>query len=244
MPPKKRVLSPLVAAPVAVSPKRSRRSVWPWLLALAVVAGGVWYCGNNYSVRRVATHEKQATATASTVKAPRKLQDVAAVAVDVTATRRSDALAELVTFGVVKDADGLNALNADGFTPLQVAVMRDDVKTAGLLVDAGADVDFINPHGTTALIMALPTREFGKGSREMVRFLLAAGADVNFHRFGILTPLACAAMWSDAATVRLLLDSGADAGFIDERGHDALYYARKENNAETVRVLESVPRGK
>ena len=48
----------------------------------------------------------------------------------------------------------MNAAQADGATPLHWAAYLDDLQTARLLVDAGADVGAANTHGVVPLTLA------------------------------------------------------------------------------------------
>ena len=61
-----------------------------------------------------------------------------------------------------------------GYTPLLFAARYGDVDSAGLLLDAGADVNDTAPTGTSALVVAAHG-----GHTALARFLLDKGADAN-----------------------------------------------------------------
>src|SRR6058998_2839023 len=96
----------------------------------------------------------------------------------------------------------VNARNAFGSTALMWSVT--DAKKVRLLLDSGTDVANINGaarSGRTALIVA----SFANPSAEVVRMLLAKGANVAVMDQRKMTPLNAATFGNDTATIRLLL---------------------------------------
>jgi ankyrin repeat protein len=96
-------------------------------------------------------------------------------------------------------------------------------------IDANkADVD-----GDTPLIAASY-----RGRIEIVKFLLAKGADVNKSggKAGD-TPLIIASWKGHTEIVKLLLANGADASKMDKDGETALYSASEEDHAGIVEIL-------
>jgi ankyrin repeat protein len=81
----------------------------------------------------------------------------------------------------------------------QLAVIR-------LLLNAGAKVDMRDSGGMTALGRATS----GFNSKGVVPVLVEAGANVNAHSVDNITPLHGAAYHGDLATVRYLVEHGAD----------------------------------
>ena len=77
----------------------------------------------------------------------------------------------------------MNQAQADGMTALHWAAHRDDLETAKLLVNAGADVKAANRYGVTPLSLACTN-----GNEAMVKLLLDAGADPNTRLRGDETP--------------------------------------------------------
>ena len=68
----------------------------------------------------------------------------------------------------------MDAKNAKGFTPLQMAWNKGDMEMVKVLVNAGADVNVRDGHGLTLLMRA--AREKRDAGLEVVKALLAADA--------------------------------------------------------------------
>lgn len=99
------------------------------------------------------------------------------------------------------------------------------------LLERGAVADAVDPARTTALLVA--SRE---GHREVVRMLLAVGADVN-GRGGAMTPLAAAVLRGHGQVAALLLRHGADVDAGGVGGLPALMNAVKINRLDLAALL-------
>lgn len=88
-----------------------------------------------------------------------------------------------------------------------------------------------------------PHADFARpGQAEMIRRLLAAGADPNFPReFNSELPIIKAARTGDIGSVRLLLEAGADVHARDREGKCALDYAAADGQIFMVRYLLTLP---
>jgi hypothetical protein len=101
------------------------------------------------------------------------------------------------------------------------------------LMAEGADIDFKDQDGDTALILAA-----ANGHADCVRLLLDSGADKEAKgENGEWTALICAASWDHADCVRLLLDAGADKEATDNIGQTALMWAARNGREECVGLL-------
>ena len=90
-----------------------------------------------------------------------------------------------------------------------------------------------NRYGVTAAALAAEN-----GNAEIMQLILAAGVDANQSMPEGETLLMTAARTGDAATIRTLLEQGADPNHREEsRGQTALMWAASENNADAIRVL-------
>lgn len=76
-----------------------------------------------------------------------------------------------------------------------------------------------------------------RGNTEVVRILLAHGADVNARGPEGDTALKQAAFWGRTECARLLIAHGADVNDVDPAGTAALIMAVSNGHSETVRLL-------
>ena len=141
-------------------------------------------------------------------------------------------LASLLSVAALMGADS-DARLADGSTALHGAVYQDDLKAAGALVRAGADVKAANRYGVTPLSLACTN-----GDGAMVELLLKAGADANTALPGGETALMTAARTGRVSAVKALLSHGAVVDAKESRrGQTALMWAAAEGNVEAVEAL-------
>ena len=121
---------------------------------------------------------------------------------------------------------GPNKLN-----PLIIACMNGNVSTVKLLLDRGADINYVCD-GRTPLLTACQ-----HGDIRVTRYLLKRGADANASSPYGLTPLMLAARDScNCSMINLLLEYGADIN-AERRGHCALSIAAEKYRRENVILL-------
>jgi len=112
------------------------------------------------------------------------------------------------------------------------AAKQGDVATIASLLKKHADVNAVEPDGTTALEWAAHSNHAAAAA-----LLIKAGAkSTAANSFGI-TPLSEAAANGNAEIIELLLNAGADANAISAEGEPTLMTAARTGNAEAVRVL-------
>jgi N-acyl-D-amino-acid deacylase len=144
----------------------------------------------------------------------------------------ADAMRLLIEHG----AD-VNAQNAFGSTALMWSGA--DAAKVRLLLDHGADVNKTAKSGRTALMIAA----LSPSSAEAVRLLLAKGANVSAADQAGLTALMAAAIGNDTASVRMLIEAGADVNHTGStgpngpRGFTPLMLAASKANLEAVKLL-------
>jgi uncharacterized protein len=115
---------------------------------------------------------------------------------------------------------------------LLTAALIGDSEAAATLLDRGADVNFADRTGRTALIEA----SFG-GHASMIRLLLERGAEVNAQDVDGWSALMEAASKGRTELVRILLRYGADSNAASATGWTALRLAAK-TNAELTALLK------
>ena len=126
---------------------------------------------------------------------------------------------------------------ASGDMALHIATRRRDLGWIGFLLQHDADPAVRDREGSTALLLAATT-----GFSDAVRILLAVKAPVDApNRLGE-TPLIKAVQARDAASVRMLLDGGANPDLTDSTGRSARSIAALDTRGGPVaRLLKDAP---
>jgi ankyrin repeat protein len=133
---------------------------------------------------------------------------------------------------VAKQVD-VNAPQPDGTTALHWAAHWNDLKTAELLIGAGANVNALTRTGVSALSLACEN-----GNAEIVVRLLDAGANANITEVGGMTPLMVAGQAGNLDAVKALIAHGATVDVATtELGQTALMWAAVEGHAPIVKLL-------
>ncbi len=116
--------------------------------------------------------------------------------------------------------------------PLIDAVRTGSVDAVVALLKQSADVNAVEPDGTTALHWAAHTSHL-----ELARALIRAGANVNaVNRYGV-APLRLAVENANAPLVDALLQAGADPNVTLPSGESVLMTAARSGDAATIRLL-------
>ena len=124
----------------------------------------------------------------------------------------------------------VNTKDADGTTPLIIAINRGDERWTAFLLHKGADPNLGGKGGDTPLIAASRI-----GFEQAVEWLISVGAKVNgTNRMGE-TPLIVAVQQHQAPIVRVLLSVGADPDRADHAaGYSARDYAARDPRARDL----------
>jgi len=134
----------------------------------------------------------------------------------------------------------VNARDADtGETALHITIKRKDLPWTSFLLQNGADPNARDKDGATALMQAAVS-----GYPEAVRLLLASKAQVDAVNGRGETALIIAVHNRDSASVRFLLDAGADPDRADNlAGLSARdYAARDQRNSSVGKMLAEAPK--
>jgi len=118
---------------------------------------------------------------------------------------------------------------------------KNDIGNIARLLDLGADINAIHEQdcahdeqncGHTALMLAILSN-----NREIAKFLITRGADVNIKNFDKQTALMMATAQEDKELVELLIQAGAEVNDQDKLKETALILAIDKGNLPIARLL-------
>ena len=130
----------------------------------------------------------------------------------------------------------VNKANKEGVTPLIAAAGNGNVEIVSMLFEYGANVRIVNLKRESALHPAV--RGVARhGHTDVVRILLARGAEVDQQDVYQQTPLIVAAAYGNAEVVSILIENNARLPLSDWSGQSALHTAVSHGHSEVVRIL-------
>jgi ankyrin repeat protein len=124
--------------------------------------------------------------------------------------------------------------NREGRTPLhEAATAKDSRPICESLLAKGAELNAIDKHGYTPLALAAI-----RGRYEVVKFLIASGADIKLGSADhATTPLHLAAKNNDLALAQQLISQGAGVKAPDYWNRTPLHFAAMKGSLELVKLL-------
>ena len=146
------------------------------------------------------------------------------------ATKGNEALVDVL----LRAGADVTLANISGVTPLMGAAFKGNAPIVRKLLAAGAKTDPLDRVKKNAAIYAAAV-----GCTECLAEFLRAGSPVNGRMDNDETLLMWAAGYGHAATVRFLLDQGADRSLRDNRGKTAADMAREGSFTAAARLLEN-----
>ena len=130
--------------------------------------------------------------------------------------------------------EAVNAPNADGYTPLGLAVHFGHLEEARLLLERGANPNVIG--GGERAMMPIHLA-LANGHKEIAVLLLEKGAEPDEPNGDDWTPLHYVATSGDLETAQRLIKAGARTGYANKEGKTALEIAEDNGFGEVARVL-------
>lgn len=157
----------------------------------------------------------------------------------------------------------INAIDADGRTPLHVAARQGQTAVVNLLLKNGAEINVVDRQGYAALHDALLAKRIqiadlllkkgatldvqkllwsvvdaGLGDRGVLQWLAKHGADFNAVNVTGMTPLAKAIVDNQRSLVKFLVAQGADVNRTDAQGRLPLQLASSLQDQFIFRLLQ------
>ena len=154
---------------------------------------------------------------------------------EASALGRVDRIAALLA----EDSSRATTHASDGFDPVGLASFFGHLDAVTTLIAAGADVRAVarNPFKVQAIHAAAASRNL-----EIVRAVLAAGADPNAAQQQGFRPMHEAGANGNLALAQLLAHHGADPTLTNEAGKSSIDMAREKGHTELVQWMESLAR--
>ncbi len=113
-----------------------------------------------------------------------------------------------------------------------IVVAAKDITIIKLFLEHGVNLEAKGAEGETALIHAVFT-----GEPEIVKLLVKDGANVNAPTLRGNTPLMAAADESLPSIIQFLLENGADKSLKNNRGQQAIDFAKQSGNTDATELL-------
>ncbi len=149
---------------------------------------------------------------------------------------RQQEFRELETALLIKGAHVDVSTNKLNWTPLiQTAIKPFDISTKThlkLLIELGADVNFRDKNGRTALMLCASMGRFESCYKLINNY---ANLDI-LDNFG-WSALMLAIYYNHESILTLLLESGTDVNLINEKGHSALQIAKEHKRSKLILLL-------
>ncbi|MEU6035410.1 ankyrin repeat domain-containing protein [Actinomadura sp. NPDC047616] len=123
-------------------------------------------------------------------------------------------------------------------TALFEAIGRDDVAAVEHALACGADPNAVDPRWPAPFLFRALSTAAARGNPEIVRSLLAHGADVDGRDAGGGTALIWACNGGFVECARLLLEAGADVHLRNDDGYTA-YGRTPRNQRELIELLRT-----
>lgn len=117
---------------------------------------------------------------------------------------------------------------------LTYALLSKNREVVETMINAGAEVNPSGFEGMPPLLFAI----YDSGDTNLVKTLLAKGAQVNFKTRTGMTALMLASLKNSPAVVEILLSAGADASAESEDGATALTLATEAGSDRIVKLLK------
>jgi ankyrin repeat protein len=148
---------------------------------------------------------------------------------------------EFVQAGIKNGID-INAIGSNGKTALMYAAANGHTSMIKALIQAGANLDILSDEeiageSKTAL-MYVASSYFATNRHEVIKVLVAEGANINLKGQYGLTALMWAAICNYINAVEALIEAGADLNIRDNDGNTAIMYAKARQFDTLLNLLK------
>lgn len=150
---------------------------------------------------------------------------------DVFVVARNGSVEEM-KFLYEKNANCVNAVDKNGFSPLILASYRGNFEVAKYLITLVEDINYQSPEGTALMATVM------SGNLELIHLLIDQKANLDATNNAGVTALMLAVQFKNLEIIKLLLQHNANKLLKDDEGKTAFEYAVNTNNDTIIQLLK------
>lgn len=132
---------------------------------------------------------------------------------------------------VKNDSCCFKYVNDKGFTPLLIAVYKENYKVAEKLIELGSDVNFISDFGSVLMAAMYNSND------KIFNLLINSNVDINLQDKNGNTPLMFAVYIGNESYVKELLKRNANKNIINKESQTAFMIAVQLSNEKIIDLL-------
>ncbi len=134
---------------------------------------------------------------------------------------------------LIKQGANIYIKDSWGCTPILEAALKGHLEIVKLLIDCGAEVNVVNKE-TNQTVLHMASKA---SNSDLVKFLIAKGADVDAIDYWKNTPLFSAASGNKKEIVEILISAGACVDFRNDNGETPLWRTTYYESLDAAKVL-------
>jgi len=132
-----------------------------------------------------------------------------------------------------KDANCVNEVDNNGFSPLILASYRGNFEVAKYLITIVKDVNYQSPEGTALMAAVM------RNNMELIQLLIHKKANLDLTSKTGVTALMLAIQFKKIEVIQILLLNKANKLLKDNEGKTAFEYAVNTNNDTIIQLLKN-----
>ncbi len=151
---------------------------------------------------------------------------------DVFTIARNGSVAEMKML-FEKDANCVNDIDNNGFSPLILAAYRGNFEVAKYLITIVKDINYQSPEGSALMAAVM------KNNIELIQLLITKNANLDLTNKSGVTAIMLAIQFEEIEIIKILLQYKANKLLKDNEGKTAFEYAVNTNNETIIQLLKN-----